>query len=87
VYPNLRLKQPTISAWLKDEERYRQWYAEELGKGQTGHAKRVKQMERPEVNGMLKPWIAKAMLDEVQLSGEILRQKWTCVTDLVGGAG
>lgn len=84
VYPNLRLKQLTISAWLKDEERYCQRYAEELGKGQTGNAKRVKQMEHPEVNEMLELWIAKAMLDEVQLSGEIVRQKWMCFADLVG---
>jgi Tc5 transposase DNA-binding domain len=84
VYPNLCLKQPTISAWIKDEERYHQWYVEELVKGQTGEAKYMKQMEHPEVNEMLELWIAKAMLDGVQLSGEILRQKWTRFADLVG---
>lgn len=84
MYPNLCLKQPTISAWLKDEERYRQQYIEELGKGQTGNVKRVKQTEHPEVNEMLELWIAKAMSDEVQLSGEILRQKWTRFADLAG---
>lgn len=84
LYPNLCLKQPTISAWLKDETRYRQQYAEELAKGQTGNSKRVKQTEHPEVNEMLELWIAKAMSDEVQLSGEILRQKWTRFADLVG---
>jgi hypothetical protein len=84
TYPNLCLKQPTISAWLKDEEKHRLQYAEELAKGQTGNTKRVKQTEHPEVNEMLELWIMKAMSDEVQLSGEILRQKWTRFADLVG---
>ena len=69
---------------MKDEDRYCQWYAEELAKGQTRKVKHVKQTEHPEVNKMLDLWIAKAMSDEVQLSGEILRQKWTRFADLVG---
>ena len=84
TYPNLCLKQPTISAWLKEEKKYHQQYAEELAKGQTGNTKRVKQMEHPEVNEMLELWVAKAMSDEVQLSRKILRQKWTHFADLVG---
>jgi hypothetical protein len=54
TYPNLCLKQPTISAWLKDEEKYCQQYAEELAKGQTRNIKHMKQTEHPEVNEMLK---------------------------------
>lgn len=44
----------------------------------------MKQTEHPEVNEMLELWIAKAMSNEVQFSGEILRQKWTRFADLVG---
>ena len=83
MYPNLCLKQPTISAWLKDEKKYHQQYVEELVKGQTRNMKRIEQTEHPEVNEMLELWVAKAMSDEVQLSGEILRQKRTCFADLV----
>ena len=36
IYPNLCLKQPAVSAWLKDEERYQQQYAEELARGWAG---------------------------------------------------
>lgn len=84
VYPNLCLKQPTISAWLKDENRYRKQYEEALGRGQPGNAKRVKQTEHPEVNEMLELWVTKAMSDNVHVSGEILRRKWNRFADLVG---
>jgi len=83
-YPNLCLKQPTISAWLRNEARYQQQYEEELVKGWAGTSKRIKQTENPEVDEMLELWIAKAMSDGVQLNGEIIKQKWTCFADIVG---
>ncbi|KAG6875700.1 hypothetical protein C0993_007918, partial [Termitomyces sp. T159_Od127] len=33
IYPNLTLKQPLISAWLKDEQRIWQLYADEVAQG------------------------------------------------------
>ncbi|KAF5369186.1 hypothetical protein D9615_009952 [Tricholomella constricta] len=84
IYPNLCLKQPTISAWLKDEPKYRQQYADTLARGQTGNIKRVKQTEHPEVNEMLELWVTKAMSDEIPINGEILRQKWNRFADLQG---
>ncbi|KAG6882394.1 hypothetical protein C0993_010722 [Termitomyces sp. T159_Od127] len=33
IYPNLTLKQPLISAWLKDEQRIWQFYADEVAQG------------------------------------------------------
>jgi hypothetical protein len=84
TYPNLCFKQPTISAWLRDGKKYCQQYAEELAKGQTRNMKCMQQTEHLEVNKMLELWITKAMSDKVQLSGEILRQKWTHFADLMG---
>lgn len=83
-YPNLQLKQPIISDWLKKEEKFRQQYAETLARGHTGDAKRARQTENPEVTEMLELWIAKAMSDDIALSGEIIRQKWKRFADLVG---
>jgi hypothetical protein len=87
IYPNLQLKQPVISAWLKEEEKWRAQWAEVESKGQAGSSKRVKQTEHPEVNEMLELWVAKAMADNVPVNGEILRQKWTRFADLVGVPG
>ena len=84
IYPNLRLKQPTISAWLKDEEKWRTQFVEAEGRGQWSKAKRMKQTEHPAVNEMLELWVAKAMADNVHVNGEILCQKWTKFADLVG---
>jgi hypothetical protein len=84
TYPKLCLKQPTISAWLKDENKYHQQYADALAKGQPGNAKRVRQTEHPEINKMLELWVTKAMSNNIHVSGEILRQKWKHFADLVG---
>jgi len=84
IYPNLWLKQPIISAWLKEEEKWQAQWAEVESKGQAGRSKWVKQTEHPELNKMLELWVAKAMADNVPVNGEILWQKWTCFADLVG---
>lgn len=83
IYPNLQLKQPTISSWLKDEGKWRAQWAEVQTKGRGGDVKRVKQTEHPEVDEMLELWVAKTMSNGVLLNGEIIRQKWKQFADLV----
>jgi hypothetical protein len=63
IYPNLRIKQPLLSSWLKDESMWRERWAEAQAKGQTRDAKRLKQVEHPEIDKMMELWIAKAMRD------------------------
>ena len=53
IYPNLRLKQPLISSWLKYEKNLCAQLAEMESKGQADLTKRAKQTEHPEVNEML----------------------------------
>jgi Tc5 transposase DNA-binding domain len=84
IYPNLRLKQPIISAWLKEEEKWRVKWGEVESKGRAGSSKRLKQTKHPEVNEMLELWVAKAMVDNVPVNGEILWQKWIHFANLVG---
>jgi hypothetical protein len=82
TYPNLCLKQPTISAWLTNKTKYHQEYAKIQAWGLPRNTKHIKQTEHLEVNEMLELWVSKAMSDGIQLSGEILRQKWNCFADL-----
>jgi len=84
IYPNLQLKQPTILAWLKDEEKWHAQFAEVESKGQASQTKWVKQTKHPEVNEMLDLWVVKAMADGVHVNREILHQKWTQFANLVG---
>ena len=86
IYPNLKLKQPTISSWVKNEEKWRlQWMSAQMdGKAQTQKVKRTKQTEHPKVNEMLELWIAKAMHDRVILTGDVIRQKWIQFADMIG---
>lgn len=83
IYPNLRIKQPLISSWLKDEAKWRaQWHETDCQSDQT--AKRAQQMEHPAVSEMLDLWVSKAMADGILLTGEVLRQKWNTFADLAG---
>jgi hypothetical protein len=79
-YPNLRLKQPKIAEWVKNEPRYRQQHAESVSK----KVKRMRQTQHPEVTEMLELWVEQAMRDKIHLSGEVLRQKWTEFAVLCG---
>jgi Tc5 transposase DNA-binding domain len=84
IYPNLCLKQPIISAWLKDEQKWQAQWAAAEDKGLTARMKQEKQTEHPEVTEMLELWVAKAMSEGVKVMGEVLRQKWIWFADLVG---
>ena len=74
IYPTLQIKQPLISSWLRDEVKWRvQWQETNCQSDQT--AKRVWQMEHPEVFKMLDLWVLKVMADRTLLTGEVLCQK------------
>ena len=83
LYPNLQIKQPLISSWLKDEAKWReQWQQSTHQSDRT--AKRTRQMEHPKISEMMDLWVSKAMADGVLLTGEVLRQKWSSFADLDG---
>jgi transposase len=82
IYPNLRIKQPLVSSWVNKEQEWRATYANHDGAAQK--VKRLRQTQHPEVDQMLELWVAQAMSHKIQVSGEVLRQKWTAFADLVG---
>lgn len=85
IYPNLKLKQPTISSWVKDEANWRMKWMSAQSQGKGGMKKRDRKVtEFPEVNEMLELWIAKAMHDKVLLTGDVIREKWTRFADMAG---
>jgi hypothetical protein len=73
-----------VSDWLQNEKKWRNRWAEAEEKGRAGNAKRLKQVEHPEIEDMMELWIAKAMHNGVHLTGEFIRQKWTRFADLAG---
>lgn len=85
IYPHLKIKQPLISDWVKNEEK---WHAEWAKSQRSGQGKRTAkhavQTQHPEVNEMLELWVAKALEDGVVLTGEVLQQKWMRFADLAG---
>jgi hypothetical protein len=80
IYPNLQLKQPRISVWCKNEEKWQEEYEISMGSGRF--AKRICQTQHSEVIEMLDLWISKAMADNILLTGEVLCQKWRRFADL-----
>ena len=75
------MKQPLVSAWVKDEPKWREEWECNNG-GCT--AKRACQTQHPEVTEMMELWVSKAMAEDILLTGEVLRQKWTKFADLAG---
>ena len=71
-YPNLKLNQPLLSSWVKDETKWQAQYNDENTKGCAGSVKHVCQFEHPELEEMLELWVARAMIDGVSLTGEII---------------
>ncbi|KIK76973.1 hypothetical protein PAXRUDRAFT_168237 [Paxillus rubicundulus Ve08.2h10] len=82
IYPSLKIKQPLVSAWVKNEARWRAEY--ESSGASARSAKKVCQTQHPEVAEMLDLWVSKAMADKLLLTGEVLRQKWKTFADLTG---
>ena len=83
IYPNLKIKQPLISSWVKDEPKWR----EELANAQTNGAytiKRARQTQHPEVTEMLELWVSQAMTNDLLITGEAIRQKWRTFATLAG---
>lgn len=79
-YPNVQIKQPLISSWLKAEGKWQDDWA--CSEAQT--AKRIRQTQHPDVTVMMDQWVSEVMADGVLLTGEVLRQKWTRFADLAG---
>ena len=79
-YPNLRIKQPLVSAWVKQEAK---WQGE-WSRNEAQAAKRARQTQHPDITEMMDIWVSRALSDNVLLTGEVLRQKWTHFADLKG---
>lgn len=82
LYPNLDIKQPLVSSWVKEEAKWRGQWAQGNEKNTVRMAKKIRQTEHPEITKMLELWVAKAMDDGILLTGEVLRQKWNRFADL-----
>ena len=82
IYPTLKIKQPLVSAWVKDEAKWRgEWESSRVG---ARTARRMAQTQHPDVTEMLETWVTIALEDGVVLTGEVLRQKWVKFAELCG---
>ena len=80
IYPNIKLTQPCVSDWLKDEA---QWDADaERYSGSASRMKHVQQTEHPEITEMMEIWITQALNHGLKLTGELLQWKWTESADI-----
>jgi hypothetical protein len=81
-YCNICFNQPLLSKWLKNEAK---WHEEFKNVTPREHsAKCVKQTELPDVTKMMDLWVTKACNEGVQLTGDILREKWRDFEKLAG---
>ncbi|KAG5335324.1 hypothetical protein C0989_001427, partial [Termitomyces sp. Mn162] len=83
LYPNLVIKQPLISAWVKEEAKWQDQWAEAAGNSDCT-AKWQHQTQHPEMTEMMDLWVSKAMAEGILLTGDVLQAKWKQFADLVG---
>ncbi|KAF8263690.1 hypothetical protein EI94DRAFT_1703821 [Lactarius quietus] len=83
IYPNIAIKQPLISQWWKDQEKWREEWAKSSSQ-MDRTAKCMQQTAHREVTEMMDLWVAKAMRHDLILTGKVLQQKWTMFADQVG---
>lgn len=80
IYPNLHLKQPIISSWVKNEPKWCTMYELENSVGPS--AKCARTTQHPEVTEMLDTWIVMACEDGLLLTGDLICQKWRQFADM-----
>ncbi len=78
-YPNLKITQPLVSAWVKNEAKTMEAYEKAGSAGWKN--KRIRQTQHPEVTEMLDLWVEKALAAKIHLTGDIICQKWTDFAD------
>lgn len=78
IYPQLRLKQPRISDWVKGEEKMRQEYESGVGI----NSKRAVLTEHPQVSQALEIWVSQAEHAGLVLTGDAIRAMWKRFADL-----
>ena len=81
VFPNIMIKQPLVSAWVKNEKKWRDDL--ESSHDSCNNVKCTRQTQHPEVMEMMDLWVLAAMADRINLTGEVLRQKWSTFVDMV----
>ncbi|POW06416.1 hypothetical protein PSHT_10385 [Puccinia striiformis] len=79
LYPELKLTQPRISAWLKDEISIRQNELET-----SASVKRVNKTKFETVDKLLEEWTRNAIVAKLVISGDLLREKWKDFARLQG---
>jgi len=82
IYPNVMIKQPLISSWIKNEDKWQEeWASSEAG---SWTAKCARQTQHPEITQMMDQWVSEMMSNNILLTGKVLRQKWTRFANLAG---
>jgi hypothetical protein len=85
IYPNLKIKQPLLSSWVKDEPKWQAELAKSQASGPGAHMmKRAFQTLHPDVTEMLELWVTQMMSNGILVTGEVIRQKWRSFANLAG---
>lgn len=73
-WPDLDLKQPKVSDWIKKEENIRQLHAQ--NPAVAANTRRVNPIRHKEADKALAMWVTQALEDKVNVTGDVIREKW-----------
>ena len=72
-YPSVRMSQPALSVWVKNESEMRKRYEADVSQHEL---RRSRTSKHDDINEALAVWVQQAVRDEVVISGAVLRKKW-----------
>jgi hypothetical protein len=79
IYPELKLTQPRISAWMKDEDLIRKNEIET-----SASVKQINKTKFEAVDKLLEEWTQNALASKAIISGDLLCEKWKDFAQLQG---
>jgi hypothetical protein len=83
IYPHLKIKQPLISKWLKEEDSIRS----KVHQTSNPESKRIRTISHPQVEAALVEWLKQATHLNLTVTGEIIKEKWRDFARLAGIGG
>ena len=73
-WPELGVKQPKVSDWVKKEKDIRELYSKNPAVAES--LRHVNQITHEEADKALSMWVCQALEDGITVTGDVIREKW-----------
>ena len=71
IHPNLKIKQPLVSTWMKDKAKWREDWVHGDGAWTAKCTCQTQATQHPRVTKMMDLWVSQAMADDLLLTSKV----------------